>query len=51
MVERPSKADQLRSFREVRALAVERAAAKPKSEKEKKVDAEVPEVKPPRPLP
>ena len=49
MVERATKADQLRAFREVRALAVERAAAKSKSDKE--VDAEATEVKQPRTVP
>lgn len=45
MVERPSKADQLRAFREDRALAAERDAAKSKAEKER--DAKVTEVKQP----
>ena len=49
MVERPTKADQLRAFREIRALAAERDAAKSKSDKE--VDAEVTEVKQPGTIP
>jgi hypothetical protein len=49
MVERPTKADQLRAFREARALSVERAAAKSKSEKE--ADAQVTEVKHPKTFP